>query len=73
MGSSPGMGRYPEGGHGNPLQYSCLENSTDRGGWWATVRVTESAITELTVLLNSFFLIMFATQDCLSQETGDEL
>ena len=26
----------PGGGHGNPLQYSCLENSTDRGAWWAT-------------------------------------
>ena len=27
----------PEGGHGNPLQYSCLENPMDRGAWWATV------------------------------------
>ena len=27
----------PEGGHGNPLQYSCLENALDRGAWWATV------------------------------------
>ena len=26
----------PGGGHGNPLQYSCLENPTDRGAWWAT-------------------------------------
>ena len=33
----PGLGRYPEGGHGNPLQYSWLENPTDRGAWWATV------------------------------------
>ena len=31
MGSVPGSGRYPGGGHGNLLQYSCLENSTDRG------------------------------------------
>ena len=29
----PGLGRSPGGGHGNPLQYSCLENPTDRGGW----------------------------------------
>ena len=36
--SVPGLGRSPEGGHGNPLQYSCLKNSTDRGSWWATVR-----------------------------------
>ena len=32
----PGSGRSPEGGHGNSLQYSCLENSMDRGDWWAT-------------------------------------
>ena len=38
-----------EEGHGNPLQYSCLENSTDRGAWWATVpRVAESVMTEAT-------------------------
>ena len=30
-------GRYPGGGHGNPLQYSCLENPVDRGAWWTTV------------------------------------
>ena len=34
----PGSGRYPGGGHGNPLQYSCLENPMDRGAWWATVK-----------------------------------
>ena len=32
-----GLGRSPERGHGNPLQYSCLENPMDRGAWWATV------------------------------------
>ena len=37
------LGRSPGGGHGNPLQYSFLENLLDRGAWWATVhRVTES-------------------------------
>ena len=36
-GSIPGSGRSPGGGHGNPLQYACLENLTDRGAWWATV------------------------------------
>ena len=34
-GSIPGLGRSPGGGHGNPLQYSCLENPMDRGAWWA--------------------------------------
>jgi len=37
MGSIPRLGRSPGGGHGNPLQYSCLENLMDRGAWWATV------------------------------------
>ena len=36
-GSMPGSRRSPGGGHGNPLQYSCLENPMDRGAWWATV------------------------------------
>ena len=37
VGSIPGSGRSPGGGHGDPLQYSCLENPMDRGAWWATV------------------------------------
>ena len=37
MDSVPGSGRSPEGGHGNPLQYSCLGNPTDRGDWLARV------------------------------------
>ena len=45
----PGSGRSPGGGHGNPLQYSCLKNRMDRGAWWATVRrVAESNMTEST-------------------------
>ena len=35
--SIPGSGRSPGGGHSNPLQYSCLENSMDRGPWWTIV------------------------------------
>ena len=37
LGSIPGSGRSPGEGHGNPLQYSCLENPMDRGAWWATI------------------------------------
>ena len=37
LGLIPGLGRFPRGGHGNPLQYSCLENPMDRGAWQATV------------------------------------
>ena len=43
LGSIPGSGRSPGGGHGNPLQYYCLENAMDRKGWLATVhRVAQS-------------------------------
>ena len=37
LGSIPGSGRAAGEGNGNPLQYSCLHNSMDRGAWWATV------------------------------------
>ena len=37
VGSIPRSGRPPGGGHGNPLQYSCLENPMDSGFWWATI------------------------------------
>ena len=40
-GSVPVLRRYPGGGNGNPLQYSCLENSRDRGAWQATVHGVE--------------------------------
>ena len=45
----PGWGRSPGGGHGYLLQYSCLENSMDRGAWWATVQGDkESDMTKVT-------------------------
>ena len=45
--SIPGLGRSPGGGHGNPLQYSCLENPMDRGAWQATVHGVEKSRTQL--------------------------
>ena len=49
VGSIPGSGRSPGGGHGNSLQYSCLENPMDKGTWQATVHeVTESDVTKAT-------------------------
>ena len=45
--SIPGLGRFPGEGNGYPLQYSCLENSMDRGAWWAKVHeVSELDVTE---------------------------
>ena len=46
----PGLGRSPGGGHGNPLQYSVLKNSNDRGAWWATVRWVTTSQTQLKQL-----------------------
>ena len=43
------VGKIPGGGHGSPLQYSCLVSSMDRGAWWASVcRVAEFDTTEVT-------------------------
>ena len=50
VGSIPGLGRCPGGGHGNPLQYSCLENPMDRGAWWATVHRVAKSQTRLKQL-----------------------
>ena len=47
MGLIPVFGRYPGGGHGNPLQYSCLENPMDRGAWRATVHGVSQSQTRL--------------------------
>ena len=48
-GSIPGLGRFPGEGHGNPLQYSCLENSMDRGTWQATVHGITKSWTQLSI------------------------
>ena len=48
LSSTPGLGRSLGGGHGNPLQYSCLENPMDRGAWWATKGCKELDTTEVT-------------------------
>ena len=50
MGSIPGSGRSPGGGHGNPFQYSCLENPIDRGAWRATVHGVTKSQTQLKQL-----------------------
>ena len=42
VGSIPGSGRSPGEGHGNLLQYSCLENPLEKGAWWAAVMGSQS-------------------------------
>ena len=51
VGSIPGSRRSPGGEHGNLLQYSCLENSMDRGAWWATVHRDTKSQTQLKRLI----------------------
>ena len=48
VGSVPGLGRSPGVEDGNPLQYSCLEKSMDRGAWWATVHGVTKSQTQLS-------------------------
>ena len=56
--------RSPRGGNGNPLHYSCLENSMDRGAWWATVLgvaflMAEKEVTSsVLIFLNSFSILI---------------
>ena len=47
LGSIPGLGRSPGEGHGNPLQYSCLENPMDKGAWRTTVHEIAKSQTRL--------------------------
>ena len=47
-GLTPGLRRSPGGAHGNPLQYSCLENPMERGAWWDSVRRATKSQTQLT-------------------------
>ena len=60
LGLIPGSGRSPGEGNGNPLQYSCLENSMDRGAWWATVHGSQSR----TRLSDFTFTLWPQTQLC---------
>ena len=69
-GSIPGSGRSPREGNGNPLQYSCLGNSMDRGAWWATVHGVAKSQTQLSnftftlTLLKTYLLRLFYGYRC---------
>ena len=60
VGSIPGSGRCPGGGHGNPLQSSCLENFMDRGTWQARVHGIAKSQTQQKQLSMHTWLIQFA-------------
>ena len=55
----PGLGRSPGGGNGNPFQYSCLENSMDRGAWWATVHGITKNGTQLSMQVHELLIKVF--------------
>ena len=71
IGLIPGLGRSPGEGNGNPLQYSCLENSLDRGAWQAVAHGLTKGQTRLsmyaymhTALGNSLKVKVKLTQSC---------
>ena len=56
-GSIPGLGRFAGGGHGNPLQSSCLENPMDRGAWWVRVnRIAKSQTGLKQLSMHAYFI-----------------
>ena len=55
MGLIPALGRSPGGGHGNPLQYSCLENSMDRGAWQDAIHSAEKNRTRLSYWTTTYW------------------
>ena len=56
VGSNPGLGRPPEEGNGNPLQYPCLESSMDRGAQWAAVRGVSERQTRLSTYAHMHYM-----------------
>ena len=54
-----GLGRSPGGGNGNPLQYSCLGNLTDRGAWWATHHGVSKCWTGLSIAQSTGYHFLF--------------
>ena len=65
VGSIPGLGRFPEIGVGNPLQYPCLEKSMDSGAWWGTAHGLSKSQTGLNTHTCN---ILYVTQVCPLQD-----
>ena len=71
--SIPGSGRSPGEGHGNPLQYSCLENPMDRGAWWATVHGVAKSQTRLRDLTHFYPVVTVKNPRLLGAGNGNLL
>ena len=65
LGLIPGLGRSPGEGNGNPLQYSCLENSMDGGAWWATVH----GVAKSRTLLSDFTFTWLSWASLVAQKS----
>ena len=63
VGLIPGSGRSPGGGHGNPLQYSCLQNHIDKGAWQTIVHGVSKNQTQLNWLSMHAYIYVYYTQD----------
>ena len=70
VGSIPGSGRSPGIGNGNPLQYSCLENSMDRGAWWAMVHGVIQSWARLNTKKSTWSLYLWSSQGQLLARSG---
>ena len=78
VGSIPGLGRSPEGGHGNLLQYPCLENPMDREEWWAIVHEVMKSQTGLEQLSMHIYIyththIYIHTYICVSVHESESV
>ena len=62
LGLIPGSGRCPGEGNDNPLQYSCLENSMERGDWWATVHGSQESDTTRQLNHHKYIMRMVANE-----------
>ena len=71
-GSIPGSGRSPGEGNGSPLRYSCLENPTDGGAWWATVHGVAKSWTGLSDVTFTFSLSPDIPKNNFIPFTSDE-
>ena len=69
VGLIPGLGRSPGGGHGSPLQCSCLENPTDRGAWRAAVHGVSQSQTRLKWLSTYAHIVHTLIYKCMHNTT----